>query len=237
MPTATDIDNRPVAIGKWPRLRGSSNRNAAIISSNHALNRRNRAIANANSNNNNTSFERTGRTIGSLHEDESAKNWDESAKDSWSANASNGKHKDWCTLDNCISNCDDDSSNPCIDVLLNPELLQEFYGDKCLTSANPLLEFCLDGGLSRKFPFAEPTSKVQDFSSAFASNNSSLENIVPSLPADPVFNTLAPLLPAADHPVSNTLASSLSSNPIIIAEQSAKKPIRFLHYQNPKTSR
>ena len=133
MPTATDIDNRPVAIGKWPRLRGSSNRNAAIISSNHALNRRNRAIANANSDNNDTSFERTGRPIGSPEEDEqSAKNWDEqSAKDSWSANASNGKHKDWCTLDNCISNCDDDSSNPCIDVLLNPELLQEFYGDKC----------------------------------------------------------------------------------------------------------
>ena len=131
MPTATDIDNRPVAIGKWPRLRGSSNRNAAIISSNHALNRRNRAIANANSNDNDTSFERTGRPIGSP-EDESAKNWDEeSAKDSWSANASNGKHKDWCTLDNCISNCDDDNSNPCIDVLLNPELLQEFYGDKC----------------------------------------------------------------------------------------------------------
>ena len=22
MPTATDVDNRPVAIGKWPRLRG-----------------------------------------------------------------------------------------------------------------------------------------------------------------------------------------------------------------------
>ena len=133
MPTATDIDNRPVAIGKWPRLRGSHNRNAAIISSNHALNRRNRAIANANSDNNDTSFERTGRPIGSPEEDEqSAKNWDEqSAKDSWSANASNGKHKDWCTLDNCISNCDDDSSNPCIDVLLNPELLQEFYGDKC----------------------------------------------------------------------------------------------------------
>ena len=131
MPTATDIDNRPVAIGKWPRLRGSSNRNAAIISSNHALNRRNRAIANTNSDNNDTSFERTGKPIGSP-EDESAKNWDEqSAKDSWSANASNGKHKDWCTLDNCISNCDDDSSNPCIDVLLNPELLQEFYGDKC----------------------------------------------------------------------------------------------------------
>lgn len=228
MPTATDIDNRPVAIGKWPRLRGSSNRNAATISSNHALNRRNRAIANANSNSNNTSFERTGRPIGSP-EDESAKNWDEqSAKDSWSANASNGKHKDWCTLDNCISNCDDDNSNPCIDVLLNPELLQEFYGDKCLTSANPLLEFCLDGGLSRKFPFAPTSEAVQDFSSAFASsNNSSLENIVPSLPADPVFNTLASLLPAADHPVSNTLASSLSSNPIIIAEQSAKNQSAF----------
>ena len=114
MPTATDIDNRPVAIGKWPRLRGSSNRNAAIISTNHALTRYgHRTVQSSNV----TNAGPDGiRRVGQLHQDSAA-------------NA--GKHSDWCTLENCVHNCDEDASNPCIDVLLNPELLQEFYGDKC----------------------------------------------------------------------------------------------------------
>jgi len=155
MPTATDIDNRPVAIGKWPRLRGSSNRNATIISTNHALRRYGRTGGTVQSSigTNDTSFERT-RTIGSRHNEK--------------ADNGTGKHSDWCTLENCVDNCDEDSSNPCIDVLLNPELLQEFYGDKCLTSANPLLEFCLDGGLSRKFPSADVFSS--EAQQAFALN-------------------------------------------------------------------
>jgi len=145
MPTATDIDNRPVAIGKWPRLRGSSNRNAAIISTNHALTRYGRDRTVQSSIVSNAGRDGIQRVGGQLHQE--------------SNTASSGKHSDWCTLENCVHNCDEDASNPCIDVLLNPELLQEFYGDKCLTSANPLLEFCLDGGFSRKFP----TSEVQAF--------------------------------------------------------------------------
>jgi len=149
MPTATDIDNRPVAIGKWPRLRGSSNRNAAIISTNHALRRYGRTGGTVQSSigNNDTSFERV-RAIRGGHHD--------------TATNVTGKHSDWCTLENCVHNCDEDSSNSCIDVLLNPELLQEFYGDKCLTSANPLLEFCLDGGLSRKFNSVSTNSKASE---------------------------------------------------------------------------
>ena len=118
MPTATDIDNRPVAIGKRPRLRGSSNRNAAIISTNHALRRYGRTGGTVQSSigNNDTSFERV-RAIRGGHHD--------------TATNVTGKHSDWCTLENCVHNCDEDSSNSCIDVLLNPELLQEFYGDKC----------------------------------------------------------------------------------------------------------
>lgn len=87
MPTATDVDNRPVAIGKWPRLRTS--RTSPNGAQNNAL-----------------------RRHGQQH-----------------VQQPQGQHSDWCTLDNCVHNCDEDSSN--IDVLLHPELLQEFYGDKC----------------------------------------------------------------------------------------------------------
>jgi len=185
MPTATDIDNRPVAIGKWPRLRGSNNRNAAIISTNHAL-RRNRANNQSNSlfatGDSDTSYERA-ELLGGHSEN---------------VNTPSGKHSDWCTLENCVHNCDEDSSNPCIDVLLNPELLQEFYGDKCLTSANPLLEFCLDGGLSRKLPSSTPISEAVPVHppSAFANNETALG-------VDLVSTTLA-----ASDLVSNTLTSS-----------------------------
>ena len=120
MPTATDIDNRPVAIGKWPRLRGSSHRNSTLISTNHALRQRygrsTGGTVQSSIGTNDTSFERS-RTDGNGHHDSPSK--------------PTGKHRDWCTLENCVDNCDEDSSNTCIDVLLNPELLQEFYGDKC----------------------------------------------------------------------------------------------------------
>ena len=104
MPTATDVDNRPVAIGKWPRLRGHGHR----------------ALAGQNPN----ALRRHG--------------------------GQSQRHADWCTLPNCVHSCDE-TSNICTDVLLQPELLSELYGIDRSTSANPLLEFCLDGGgLSRK---------------------------------------------------------------------------------------
>ena len=102
MPTATDVDNRPVAIGKWPRLRGHG---------------------------------RTGQNPNALRRH---------------GHQGSQRHSDWCTLPNCVHSCDE-SSNICTDVLLQPELLSELYGIDRSTSANPLLEFCLDGGgLSRK---------------------------------------------------------------------------------------
>ena len=134
MPTATDVDNRPVAIGKWPRLRNSRN----------GLNQHNRYHHHAN----NALRQRHGQAV------------------------SQNEHRQWCNLENCVHSCDE-SSNICTDVLLQPELLHELYGidrSKFFTflysdskdcsflnmwflgsSANPLLEFCLDGGgLSRK---------------------------------------------------------------------------------------
>ena len=133
MPTATDVDNRPVAIGKWPRLRNSRN----------GLNQHNRYHHHAN----NALRQRHGQAV------------------------SQNEHRQWCNLENCVHSCDE-SSNICTDVLLQPELLHELYGidrSKFFTflysdskdcsflnmwflgsSANPLLEFCLDGGgLSR----------------------------------------------------------------------------------------
>lgn len=101
MPTATDVDNRPVAIGKWPRLR--RNGHAYPIALRRQQNQQ-------------------------------------------------STHKDWCNLENCVHSCDE-SSNICTDVLLQPELLQELYGDRSLTSSNPLLEFCLEGGFPRKDSF------------------------------------------------------------------------------------
>lgn len=126
MPTATDVDNRPLAIGKWPRLRRTTPQ--------HALRRPTQAAQQQ-------------QQLQQLQQ-----------------------HRDWCTLENCVHSCDE-GSNICTDVLLQPELLQEFYGDRSksrmfdtifgtrlnvplligLTSSNPLLEFCLDGGFSRKF--------------------------------------------------------------------------------------
>jgi len=106
MPTATDVDNRPVAIGKWPRLR------------------------------------RTGHAYPiALRRQQPQQQ----------------QHKDWCTLENCVQSCDESSN---IHVLLHPELLYEFYGDRSLTSSNPLLEFCLDGGISRKE--TSPSEKPDD---------------------------------------------------------------------------
>ena len=82
MPTATDVDNRPVAIGKWPRLR------------------------------------RTGHAYPiALRRQQQQQQQQQQ------------QHKDWCTLENCVHTCDE-SSNICTDVLLQPELLQEFYGDR-----------------------------------------------------------------------------------------------------------
>jgi len=112
MPTATDVDNRPVAIGKWPRLRNSRN----------GLNQHNRYHHHAN----NALRQRHGQAV------------------------SQNEHRQWCNLENCVHSCDE-SSNICTDVLLQPELLHELYGIDRSSSANPLLEFCLDGGgLSRK---------------------------------------------------------------------------------------
>ena len=85
MPTATDVDNRPVAIGKWPRLRRNGHAYPIAL--------RRQQPHTQNSNNSTTT------------------------------------HKDWCTLENCVHSCDE-SSNICTDVLLQPELLQELYGDR-----------------------------------------------------------------------------------------------------------
>lgn len=82
MPTATDVDNRPVTIGKWPRLRRNHTRE------NNALRRQRQPQI-----------------------------------------AARGQHSDWCALENCLHNYDEDSSN--VDVLLHPELLQEYNADKC----------------------------------------------------------------------------------------------------------
>jgi hypothetical protein len=88
MPTATDVDNRPLAIGKWPRLR-RNNQNAL----------------------------RRPRTA---HLDSS---------DEGRGTVRQYHHRDWCTLDDCVHSCDE-GSNICTDILLQPELLQEFYGDR-----------------------------------------------------------------------------------------------------------
>ena len=97
MPTATDVDNRPVAIGKWPRLRRNGHAYPIALRRTQTLTQ--------------------------------------------NSNHSTTTHKDWCTLENCVHSCDE-SSNICTDVLLQPELLQELYGDrsKYLISFHKLLK-------------------------------------------------------------------------------------------------
>lgn len=119
MPTATEVDNRPVAVGKWPRIRSSTRREST---GHHS--------------------DLYSRTNHHQHHHHHRRNNE-------SSSTSNSQPDQLCTNENCFRPYASVASLY-TDILLQPDLLQEFYGDRYLSSSNPLLELCLDGDYANK---------------------------------------------------------------------------------------